>query len=297
MRQPITVRVFVSSTWLDLQEHREAVRAVIRQLGAVDVAMEHLGARDERPKAECLRLVREADAFVGIYAYRYGSVPDGEEVSITEAEYVEASSTGVKRLIYLVDEVAPWLPAYIDQGEHGERLANLKKRLLAAHVCKRFRGKDDLAAAVATDLGRELVFKLLPHVSPDGGQPELRSIPEWSKARNAIYRDARNVFLAHTLRPSKTKGQLFDIAIYLIPHRSNDPAYRREDLADVVKAEFFLGAFWGNRIISATESGGYIGISTSAYGPFLCVCRVYFRDGETALLSRYIDFEMGELGV
>src|SRR5712691_13338489 len=95
-------------------------------------------------------------------------------------------------------------------------------------------GKDDLAASVAADLGREFVFRLLPHVSPGGGPLQLGSVPEWSTARNTIYRDARNVFLAHTLRPSKKQGQRFDIAIYLVPHRSNDPAHGREDLADVV---------------------------------------------------------------
>ena len=65
-------RVFVSSTFVDLQIHRKAVLDVIRQLGAIDVSMEHFGARDERPKDECLRLVREeSDVFVGIYAHRY----------------------------------------------------------------------------------------------------------------------------------------------------------------------------------------------------------------------------------
>ncbi len=33
-------RVFVSSTFFDLRDHREAVRKVIKRLGADDVAME-----------------------------------------------------------------------------------------------------------------------------------------------------------------------------------------------------------------------------------------------------------------
>ena len=55
----MTYRIFVSSTYEDLKEYREAVTKGIRELGAIDVAMEHLGARDERPKEESLRLVRE----------------------------------------------------------------------------------------------------------------------------------------------------------------------------------------------------------------------------------------------
>ena len=66
-------RVFLSSTFTDLAEYRKTVQGAIRQLGAVDVSMEHFGARDERPVDECIRLVRqESDLFVGIYAHKYG---------------------------------------------------------------------------------------------------------------------------------------------------------------------------------------------------------------------------------
>jgi hypothetical protein len=87
-------RVFVSSTFLDLTEHRKSVQEAIRQLGAIDVSMENFGARDERPKAECLRLIQEeSDSFIGVYAHRYGYIPKGERKSITEAEYDAAIGT------------------------------------------------------------------------------------------------------------------------------------------------------------------------------------------------------------
>ncbi len=63
-------RVFVSSTYTDLREYRDAVQKAIRQLGSIDISMENFGAKDDRPKAECLRVIREeSDLFVGIYAY------------------------------------------------------------------------------------------------------------------------------------------------------------------------------------------------------------------------------------
>lgn len=75
-------RVFISSTFIDLKDYRQSVLKVIRQLGAIDTAMEHLGARDERPKDECLRLIaEESDIFVGIYAHRYGFIPEGDSIS------------------------------------------------------------------------------------------------------------------------------------------------------------------------------------------------------------------------
>ena len=69
-------RVFVSSTFVDLKEYREAVRDALRQLGTIDLAMEDFGSRDERPVKECLRVVaQESDTLVGNYAHRYGHVP------------------------------------------------------------------------------------------------------------------------------------------------------------------------------------------------------------------------------
>ena len=87
--------VFVSSTFVDLKDHRSAVRDSLRQAGFIDLAMEHLGTRDERPLDECLRIVRDADYFVGIYAHRYGFVPQQLGVSITHAEYDAATSANL----------------------------------------------------------------------------------------------------------------------------------------------------------------------------------------------------------
>jgi hypothetical protein len=114
-------RVFLSSTFTDLAEYRKTVQDAIRQLGAVDVSMEHFGARDERPMHECVRLVqKESDLFVGIYAHRYGYVPDGADVSISEMEYKAASDASLPRFIYVVDDNQPWLPAQIDTPRERE---------------------------------------------------------------------------------------------------------------------------------------------------------------------------------
>lgn len=148
-------RIFVSSTFSDLTDYRKSVREAIRQLGAIDVSMEHFGAREERPKAECLRLIKEeSDIFVGIYAHRYGFIPEGDDISITEAEYEEATSAGLPRLIYILDDSTPWIPALVDRGGAGERVQALKAKLKTNHICAFFANPDALATKVAADLGR-----------------------------------------------------------------------------------------------------------------------------------------------
>jgi hypothetical protein len=101
---PTVHNVFVSSTFQDLKAYRQAVRATIRRLGAVDIAMENMGSTEERPKDECERLIREeAAAFVGIYARRWGYTPPADAASITAYEYEVAGEVGLNRFVYLLD--------------------------------------------------------------------------------------------------------------------------------------------------------------------------------------------------
>lgn len=135
------------------------------------------------------------------------------------------------------------------------------------------------------ELGADL--KNLERVSPSGpdsNPPE----DDWSKERDEIYRNNCGLFLAHIIEPSDEEGQEYDIFIYLIRHKS-------QHFDDIEKAEFFLGKYWDNKIFTETPKDGLLGVATSAYGPFLCTCRVTMRDGSTVRLSRYIDFEMGRV--
>jgi hypothetical protein len=288
------IKAFVSSTFMDLESHRRAVRDGIRKLGADDVSMENLGSRDERPKDECLRLVKESDLFVGIYAHRYGYIPDGDSISLTEAEYDAATIAGLPRFIYLVDHNQPWLPDYIDEGKSKTRLARFKSSLMTKHICQFFQGEDNLTAKVVADLGRHLAMRNATRVGPGIDLPNIgvssmvepveETADEWNTRRNGIKEKNRKVFLAHVIEPTKEPDQLFDVYIYLVRHGS-------DDLADVRHAEFFLGPYWDNRVFPAVAQNGFIGISTSAYGTFLCICRVTFDDGHEIYLDRYIDFE------
>ncbi len=110
----------------------------------------------------------------------------------------------------------------------------------------------------------------------------------FAEERDAIYRKNRGLFLVHALEPTTDRTQEYDLFIYIVPHKD-------ANLADVKKAEFFFGKYWGNRIFEGSWVGKVIGVRTSAYGPFLCSCHVTFKDGQAVTLTRYIDFEMGKL--
>lgn len=67
-------RIYVSSSFVDLREHREAVYHTLRQMRHDVVAMEDYAASDQRPLAKCLEDVEGCDLYVGILAWRYGYV-------------------------------------------------------------------------------------------------------------------------------------------------------------------------------------------------------------------------------
>jgi hypothetical protein len=103
--------------------------------------------------------------------------------------------------------------------------------------------------------------------------------------RENIYKDARGVMLVHRIQRSIKEGQLYDILIYVVPHRSS--------LAGVMTVEYFFGSYWHNKIYPSHDRSRGFPIVTSAYGSFLCTAKVNFNDGTHTFLSRYIDFEMG----
>jgi hypothetical protein len=147
--------VFVSSTFADLQRHRQLVREVIGRLEYGSQAMEFFGALPETPKEECLRLVRSANVYVGIFAMRYGFVDPHSGKSLTQLEYEEAQVVRLPSLIYMIDEEThPVLPKHVETGSSAEKLRLFKSNLKENHVVNFFSSPEDLAAKVTQDLVR-----------------------------------------------------------------------------------------------------------------------------------------------
>jgi len=107
------LRIFVSSTAVDLTSFREHVRNAVLRLENLPIQMETFSAKSGQPVAECTRMAAEADAVVCIVAHRYGYVPpvalggDGER-SITWLEVDAARRAGKPVFSFLVDPQAPW---------------------------------------------------------------------------------------------------------------------------------------------------------------------------------------------
>ena len=71
-------KVYISSSYLDLKECRDSVYRILRSLRYDAMAMEDYVASDQRPLDRCLKDVGQCDAYVGIFAWRYGYIPDAD---------------------------------------------------------------------------------------------------------------------------------------------------------------------------------------------------------------------------
>ena len=100
------MKVFLSSTFADLDRHREVlIDTLMRMSPDVEVlSMEHFGSRPSPPVELSVSKVRQADVYVGIFGWRYGTVDKQSNMSITEVEYRTALATGIPVLLYFASE-------------------------------------------------------------------------------------------------------------------------------------------------------------------------------------------------
>jgi tetratricopeptide (TPR) repeat protein len=146
-------KIYISSTFSDLKEYRKAVYEALRAMRHDVIAMEDYVAADQRPLDRCLADVEASDLYLGIFAWRYGYVPDKDNPdkrSITELEFRRALSKGKPCLIFLLDENTPWPPPMIEHGEGGESLKRLREELGQDYLASFFKSPEELAGRAST---------------------------------------------------------------------------------------------------------------------------------------------------
>jgi 2-oxo-4-hydroxy-4-carboxy--5-ureidoimidazoline (OHCU) decarboxylase len=172
-------KIYISSTYEDLIDEREAAAKAIRRLGHQAVGMEDYVAADERPVDKCLADVRSCQAYVGIIAWRYGKIPDGYEKSITHLEYEEAGKAKIPRLIFVLDDAASWPRNKMD--DDAAKIKNFRAHLLNEHLVSLFLKCDELGELVSAAVSRTLLVEssypsgppippLLPYLSDRSDQ-------------------------------------------------------------------------------------------------------------------------------
>ena len=152
-QRPSHVPVFISSTYEDLREYREAIQKVLVRLETIIKGMEFFGSRPGTPSSECLQVVEQSKIFLCVIGMRLGSIDDTTKKSIVQLEYEKAQDLKLPTLIYMIDEkTQPILPIYMDIGKKAKQLKEFKQLLKKRHVVSFVTSPEDLALKVSQDL-------------------------------------------------------------------------------------------------------------------------------------------------
>jgi tetratricopeptide (TPR) repeat protein len=253
MPEPKHKTAMISSTSVDLPEHRQqAIDACLRQ-GIFPHAMEHLPARDADAIRVSLEMVDKADIYIGIYAWRYGHVPEGHDISITEMEFNRAVERGIPILVFTIHKDHPLTIEMVEADKDAqEKLKQLKERACHGRGCLEFKPSVELRSHIIQSLGALLKeeeaayqekralslhppnliptapapyiahpYSLLQTREVVGRRAELHLLTDWVTANTIVPRDVRlfNVVAIGGMGKSALTWKWFnDIAPNELPH-------------------------------------------------------------------------------
>jgi hypothetical protein len=97
------LNIFISSTITDLTPERLAVAEAITQLRFAPGLLEYTGSIPTTAPEASVLSASKADVYILIVGARYGSVPPGETISVTEMEFNAAEKKGIPIFVYVKD--------------------------------------------------------------------------------------------------------------------------------------------------------------------------------------------------
>ena len=112
------------------------------------------------------------------------------------------------------------------------------------------------------------------------------NLDDLEEQRKECYRIRKGLFIVHAWRPSMAHQQFADIVIWLNQHGEGPLSQ-----GAVEKVEYQLGPKFFKTPQVKTNADEQFKLEVSAYGPMLCLARVFLRgETEPIVLERYIDF-------
>src|ERR1044072_1079614 len=148
--RPGQLTAMISSTALDLPEHRALAHKACLEAGIFPIGMEQLPGQDSTGVDVSLEMVDQADIYIGIYAFRYGWVPDGQDISITEIAFDralnhKAESKLYEILVFTAHKQHAFTADDIEADKVAqEKLDNFKARAAKGRVRKEFKSAEEL---------------------------------------------------------------------------------------------------------------------------------------------------------
>jgi hypothetical protein len=150
MRARPKYQVFISSTYGDLQEVREAVAWTVLSARHIPAGMENFTATDDRGWQTIKSVIDKSDYFVLILAGRYGSL-DSDGKSWTEKEYDYAISKRIPVLVFIRSKNSI-VASMLDEPKLAAKLNKLKLTVRKKHMGSEWETKEELVGQVGSAL-------------------------------------------------------------------------------------------------------------------------------------------------
>src|SRR5262245_31864623 len=119
--QPPVRPVMISSTALDLPDHRRHARDACERMSMLPLVMEQMPASPADALAVSRGFVEKAEFYLSIFAFRYGFVPEGQDKSITELEYSRAVERNIPTFIFIAHDEHPVSFRDVEMGAGAEK--------------------------------------------------------------------------------------------------------------------------------------------------------------------------------
>jgi hypothetical protein len=242
-------QVFISSTYEDLKEQRDAVVKAVLKMGHLPVGMEMFNAAEQQQWEIIKRHIDNSDYYVLIVANRYGSIGP-KNISYTEQEYEYAIEKGVPCLGFLLQKGTAWPDTMVETGPAKKKLDAFKKKVGSRPV-NFWDNTDKLALQVYASLSEAIT---------------LTARPGWIRATEAASPQVAEELARLSKENGELKLQLSQVQtedeISRLARIIRETAYSYDDNGKEAQVEFQQvfemlfenrGSIWEGKIIDSFE--------------------------------------------
>lgn len=189
-------RVFMSSTYVDMQKYREAIRNALTKADCLSYGMERFGASAVPPLEKCYEELSACQIYVCALGMRYGSIDEQTQKSYTQLEYEKAESLGIPILAFLMDsKTVALVEGEYDTGDSADKLRSFKEKIKNSKTvtCDYFDSPASLEGKVYQAVKNEIERQKKREKGSSGGKDS--------------YVDGAKLFKKFVKRPARYKNQ------------------------------------------------------------------------------------------
>tara|TARA_A200000159_G_scaffold1453_1_gene1616 strand:- start:750 stop:1754 length:1005 start_codon:yes stop_codon:yes gene_type:complete len=197
-------QVFVSSTYVDLQDERQSVIQTLMEMDCIPAGMELFPAADEEQWEFIKKVIDDCDYYLLIVGGRYGSLSN-DGLSFTEKEFDYAVSKGIKiiALLHGSPDSLPRSKTEADNESH-KKLLEFRKKASDGRLVRFWNEPSQLPGEVSLSLNKTIkMFPAVGWVRADStASPELLAeINELRKENNSLKIQLSNNHSTQTILP------------------------------------------------------------------------------------------------